>query len=109
MKDLVGNYREIAERSSGCLALSVMHSYLLVVFVKKIMIGSLALIDLIFLLFVVAMISFGLIVLARSITMTIHEVIPTLLGRVAMYFLYYPVFFGVIFMGIATAGVQLKY
>ena len=108
MKDLIKNYREVAERSSGCLALSVLHMFVLVVLLKRILTGHLAVTELVIAFMMVIFIFIGLIIVSKCITLTIHEVVKTLSGRMVMYTLYYIVSLGTVLSGIVTAGVKLS-
>jgi len=109
LKAMINNYRTIAESCSGALSLSVLHSLVLMVLLRKINSNTLLGGDLTFMWFAVGLTALGFILTLLSIAFTIEEHSTSMGYKWCMYFLYYPVLFGVIFSGVITAGIKLKF
>lgn len=109
LKGLINNYRRIAEASSGALALSILHSLVLMILLKKMSSANLDGSDFVFMCIALMLTLLGFIITLISIAFVINEHSTSIGYKYCMYFLYYPVLFGVIFSGVITAGIALKF
>lgn len=109
LKGLINNYRRIAEACSGALSLSVLHSLVLMILLRKMNSANLEGSDLTFMCFALGITLLGFILTIFSIAYAIEEHSSSMGYKWCMYFLYYPVLFGVIFSGVLTAGITLKF
>ncbi|MFP9432646.1 hypothetical protein ACJ9N4_20510 [Enterobacter sp. LM3] len=109
MKELLENYTRVAQASSGAFALSLMESLVLVIFSRKLYSGHLVGIDLVYVWFLLGLTTIALVFSVCSIWQTIENETSNIKTKAVMIFLYFPVYFGVIFSGLITGGIILKY